>query len=176
MKKNFLAITLAFLSVNAVAETPTYYYVEASYARLNFEKEPLEATPKVGTLKMGGMFNKNFGSEILLGKTVKEDTAYVAGHAFDVKIDYMAGAYLKGNVEVIKDFEIFVRGGATGLSGSSESSTGAKRTYTGADFSYGLGLQYHLSRDLYLQADYMRYYNRKDISIEGPSISLGFKF
>ncbi len=44
------------------------------------------------------------------------------------------------------------------------------------DFSFGAGVSYSLTEQVYAQVDYMRYYDRKGLELSGPSLSIGYKF
>jgi hypothetical protein len=47
---------------------------------------------------------------------------------------------------------------------------------SGSSLSYGAGAQFNFTKAIYGQVDYMSYYNRNDISITAPSVSVGYKF
>jgi hypothetical protein len=181
MKKILLTAVIAVLSASATAQVENKFYAEVGYAKLHYEEPLLEATPKVGVLKFGMNFTKNLAGEILLGTSLQDGKGSYGGDTYKVKIDGMFGVYAKGNIELVRNLELFGRAGITAISDSAKSSGGSESSSSGADVSLGIGLQYHFSRDLYAQIDYMRYYDKDDadgnrISIMGPSISMGFKF
>jgi hypothetical protein len=62
-----------------------------------------------------------------------------------------------------------------GLSHSNiTATTGSERT--GADVSYGMGLQTKFTPAIYGQVDYMNYYHKDGIRAQGYGISLGYRF
>jgi opacity protein-like surface antigen len=44
------------------------------------------------------------------------------------------------------------------------------------DVSFGVGMKYAFSKSMYGVVDYMRYYNKDDVKVDGFTFGLGYKF
>jgi len=151
--------------VGSLAQADERAYVELGLVPMKFSAGGGSLTPDVAVVRLGYEFTKNFATEVTAATTVKSDGA----GGVDFKVDKAWGAYLKGNVKVAQDFELFAKLGyvRTQLSVSSLGSASDN------SLSYAVGAQYHFSKTLYGQLDYASYYNKDGLSGTGPSISVG---
>lgn len=175
MKKSLLALAVLAASSGVFAQSTDNFYAEVGYGAIKYSEPGAWATPGVATFKVGMNINPNLAIEGMYGTTANNATFNVGSTVVTFKYDNIYGAYLKGKAEVAPNLEVFGKVGITGAS-ISASIPGYAISDSGSDFSYGAGLQYSFSKTVYVQADYMSYYNKNSISVKGPSVSVGFKF
>ena len=162
---------LASVGAQAGAQGEGSTYVELGYTQLNWSEGSLSIKPSNALVRVGYQFNSYLAAELLGAASVSSDT--LQGVSF--KVDSAYGAYLKGQVPVGPKFELFARAGwlhatFTGSFMSTSVSVGD------SSISYGVGAQYHFTKNWYVQGDYASYFNKGGDSIKGPSVSVGYRF
>lgn len=102
----------------------------------------------------------------------RDDTVRVGGLNTPIrtKVDNISGVFLKPNLS-LGNFEIFGRVGAA----RTKLSVGGEKA-SGTSLAYGAGIRFNLTDNLTLGADYMNFYDKDSITVEGVSIGLGLKF
>jgi opacity protein-like surface antigen len=183
-KNIFSAALLGASSLACAAEPKTGdFYVEAGYMFLNLESgSEYDDDLGVGIVKFGYNAHENLAVEVLAGtglSDIKKNTCVGGGCIpFKIQADSTFGIYAKPKIQ-LGDVELFARLGYThaklkakisfdGISESERESEGG--------FSFGVGVNYSLTKQWYVQADYMRYCDKKGIELSGPSISVGYRF
>lgn len=166
---------IAGLSSTAFAQTNDRFYVEVGYGAIKYTEPGAWAEPGVGVVRLGMNIDKNFSGELMYGGTVNDANFYVGSTRVTFRYDSIYGAYLKGKVEVSPFVEVFGKVGVTGADVYA-SARGYAATATDSDLSYGAGVQFNFSKTAYGQIEYMSYYNKGDVSVKGPSASVGFRF
>lgn len=168
------------------------FYVEASYINLNLDvKDVGDKDIDFGMLKLGYGAHENLAIEVMAGTSfsdLRRSYYYDDGSYEKAKLEltWMVGVYLRPRLK-LGDAEIFARVGYTQLEadlkysyydGSQSDSESIKDD--DGDISFGAGVGYSFTKQLYAQVDYMRYYDKKSggvsLKIGGPSISVGYKF
>lgn len=109
-------------------------------------------------LRGGAQFNEYVGVEAHLG---------VGGSDGRAKLKYLTGAYAKGVLPVTDQFRFYGLAGITKVDLDADSDS---------DFSYGAGLEYDLTPQLALGADYMRYLDESDYDFNAASVGLRYRF
>ena len=174
MKKTLLAIAVVAASSGAYAQVDNFYG-EIGYGGMQYSESGLSATPGVGIVRLGMSINPNFSVEGLYAGTINNANVNVYGYPVSVKFNDIYGAYVKGKTEVAQNLELFAKAGITSAK-LNASVVGHTFSTSGSDFSYGAGAQYNFTKAVYVEADYMSYYDKGGASVKGPSINLGFKF
>jgi outer membrane immunogenic protein len=179
-KKLLVAALLAVAGTSAIAQVQankeTGFYAELGLAQAYYTEPSVNFNHSMGVGKVGYNLNKNTAFEIMAAGNLNSVNFYY-GSTFiaNVKIDSAYGAYGKFSLPVNDDVSLFVRVGATNASISASTRYGRYFT-SGSSLSYGAGAQFNFTKAIYGQVDYMSYYNRNDISVTAPSISVGYKF
>jgi len=151
------------------------FYAEIGYTGLTY-KEPDVKTHPAGVRLIGGYeVHPNMAVEFVGLVGTKDSKVTLFGESFKFKVDSVWGLFLKPKVAVTPEVELFGRLGyartKTKISGYLGSVSDS-----GNSFAYGVGAAYAINKRVSLNFDYMSYYNRDDIRIQGPTLGLGIKF
>ena len=158
LRHRFVGLGLAFLAAGAVQAQASPqgessgFYGEIGYTGLTY-KEP----------------------EVMGLLSAKDSKLEFFGQTFKVKIDNIWGAFLKPKVAVTPEVELFGRLGYA-RSQRSVSVDALSFSESGNSVAYGVGASYAINKRVSLNFDYMSYYNRDNIRIQGPTLGLGIKF
>lgn len=187
-----LALLGASSLVCADENKPSNFYVEAGYINLNLDvKDVGDKDIDAGMLKLGYSAHENLAIEIMAGTGFSDlkGSAYYDDGSYEkakVELSSMLGIYLKPKFK-LGDAEIFARVGYTRLDWKlkysyydGEQSDSESLKGDDGDISFGAGVGYSFTKQVYAQVDYMRYYDKKkngvSLKIGGPSISIGYRF
>lgn len=158
MKNNYiLGVLLAALCVCSNASADGYYGVSYAHTNIDFG---FSQERKVGNLvgKLGQSITENIAMEVRLGFGVKDDD--------EIKIESLVGSYVRIGMEV-DNFSPHLLLGYTNV--SLDSRFGSEDD---SDVSYGVGIDFGLSDDWDLNVEYMKYFDKDDVSFD--TLSLGF--
>lgn len=171
----FLAVaTLATASLGASAQG---LYGELGYTPLKLEGSVggLGVTSKPSSARgiIGYELNDNLAVESMLSLGVRDSAVKVGGFNLGGKaeVDNMIGVFVKPKVHVGEGLEVFGRLGAT----RAKLSIGSENA-SDTSIAYGLGASYHINSQLSLNADYMTYHDKDDITLKGFTVGVGYKF
>ncbi|HSH48814.1 MAG TPA: porin family protein [Halomonas sp.] len=106
----------------------------------------------------GAQFNDYLALEGHLGTGGSDGSA---------ELDYLVGAYGKGILPVTDQFRFY------GLAGITEVDYDMDRE---SDFSYGAGLEFAVTPQLSVGADYMRYLDKSDYNFNAASVGMRYRF
>lgn len=187
MKLNYIfsaALLGASSLVCADEHKSSNFYVEAGYTFFNYqEKEAgVDKDLGLGVVKFGYNAHENLAIEVMAGtgvSDIKESGCYedYCGYA-KIKADSVFGIYAKPKIK-LGDAELFARLGYSHTELKAKASINGEsfsEKFKEGDFSFGAGVSYSLTKQWYVQADYMRYLDKKGIELSGPTISVGFNF
>lgn len=157
-------------------------YGELGYSQLKISEAGTSVKPGMLRGIVGYNFSDNLAVEGLLGFGVRKDdvTIGIAGVPVRVEGDvkHMFGVYLKPKA-VFGDFEVFGRLGYAETRLKTTAAAGgvsASGSDSGSDWSYGLGANFNIAPRAYVGVDYMRYYKKDDVKIDGVTVSVGYRF
>ena len=189
MKLIAIAAASAMLMAGGAAQaqmargTSGHVYGELGYTALKIEESGSSTKPGMLRGIVGFDFNPNLAVEGLLGFGVRKDSTNVnvGGVTANVESDlrHMVGIYVKPKVMLGDGFELFGRLGYTDTSLRSRASVAgfsASDSSSGSDWSYGLGANFNIAPQAYVGVDYMRYYNKNDVKLDGVTVSVGYRF
>jgi len=168
------ACLLATLGATAAqAQTSMYpsdvgYYGEIAYTPIELKVDGGETSnPQAMRFIVGKELHKYWAVEGMYTTTVSKD----GKTSFDGDITNF-GISLKPKVALTESTELFARVGLT--HSNITATTGNERT--GADLSYGMGIQTKFTPTIYGQLDYMNYYHKDGIRAQGYGVSIGYRF
>lgn len=171
-----IAATTSLLSIGAQAQG---LYGEIGYNQLTFKEENRGFGAKVEPSAIRGIvgyeINPNLAVEGHLGIGLNDDTTRIGGVSVKGEVDNVVGAFIKPKVKLGETVELFGRAGVASTKVSA-SSGGLSASDRGTSFAYGAGASFALTPQLSLNADYMNYYDRKGIKVDGVTVGVGFKF
>lgn len=130
--------------------------------------------------RLGSEFNEFFSGEIRLGTGIEKDSAFIVDeknviHEGKIEIDYFYGAYLRGTIPVTDYIYPYATLGFTNLQLEFKSPT-LREQDSSSDISYGLGVDIRLSTNSDFNLEYMNYYDKDDIEIDGFSLGFTYRF
>jgi opacity protein-like surface antigen len=161
--------TLAGMALLAMGAQAQSMYGELGFGALTYKEPGLKLKPGMVRGLLGYQISPNVSAEGMLGVGANTDTA--PGSGATLKVNNMAGVFVKAQANVTNSFAVYGRlGGAytkLRVSGVSDS---------GSSVAYGLGVSYDISKSLYLNADYMNYYDRNNQKIDGYTLGVGLRF
>jgi opacity protein-like surface antigen len=180
MKKNLLAAVLLSVAATgamaqAQANKETGFYAELGLAQAYYKEGNANFNNAMGEIKAGYNINKYIAAEVMAAGNLNSANFNYGSTNINAKVSSAYGGYAKLSLPVNDDFSLFVRAGVTSATVTA-SSRYASAWSTGSDFSYGAGAQFNFTKDVYGQVDYMSYYNKNNITVQAPSISVGYKF
>ena len=172
MKLAIKALVIWFTIWTAPAFAGDFYtHLSANLTRIDIAGD--EVKPFVGALKLGYEFADNFGLEIQYGVGIDDDK-----NSLDQKIevDAQGAAFLRiSSGSAYNNVRLYLLAGysQTELSVDGADPADANK-YDG--FAWGLGAEEFLQSipNLAFVAEYYRYYNRQEVTID--AISLGFRY
>jgi hypothetical protein len=187
MKKIILGTILAAASTgllaqsSSVASKETGFYAELGFAQAYYSEsnDAYNFNNSMAVLKAGYSINKYIAVEVMGAGNLSTANFNVGSTRFSAKVSDAYGGYGKFSLPVNDDLSFFVRLGVTSATVSATASNGSRTASawsSGSDFSYGGGVQFNFTKEIYGQIDYMSYYNKNNITVTAPSISIGYKF
>lgn len=154
-------------------------YGELGYSALQFDQNQLGSGQTIKPSMVRGILgyelNPNLAVEGLLGLSAGSDDVRIGGLTVHGKVDSIYGVFLKPKIPLGAGFELFARLGAAGTKVSANMGN-LSVSETGGSWAYGAGASYQLGTNTSINADYMNYYDRKGIRVEGINVGLGVRF
>ena len=170
--------------VCADGHKPSDFYVEAGYTFFNFQEKEfgIDKDLGLGVVKFGYNAHENLAIEVMAGTGVS-DIKESGCDGLDcgsikIKANSVFGIFAKPKIK-LGDAELFARLGYSHTELKAKVSindASASEKFKEGDFSFGAGVSYSLTKQWYVQADYMRYLDKKGVELSGPTISVGFNF
>ncbi len=184
MNVNNKRAALGILSLVAVVGTAhSQVYVEGGYLSL-----ASKATGSAGTTEFSGtaiagfvgyQFHPNFSVEGLIGSGLNSSDVKLNGATqatpVSQKLDYAAGVQLRAKASVSDTVDLFARVGRVEWR-SSATAGAASATYNLTDWMYSVGLNYKISKSMYLTGSWISLNNKDNIKGDGWSVGLGYLF
>ncbi len=170
-------VAIAATTLLALGAQAQSLYGEVGYGQLKLQEDRFgsEVDPGMARGIIGYTLSPNLAVEGHLGIGVKDDTVRLGGVSVKGEVDNVVGAFVKPKVRLGDTVELFGRLGIASTKVKA-SSMGVSDSARGTDFSYGVGASFSLTPQLSLNADYMNYYDRKGIQLDGVTLGLGFSF
>lgn len=184
MNVNRKKATLGILSAVAVVSAAhAQLYVEGSYMNL-----ASRATGSAGTTEANGSavagilgygFHPNFSVEGMIGTGLTNADVKLNGatQATPVtqKLDHSAGVLIRAKASLSDSVDVFARVGrvewrTTATAGAA--SAAANLT----DWMYSVGLNYKISKSVYLTGSWISLYSKDNIKGDGWAVGLGYQF
>ena len=158
-------------------------YGELGYTMLKIQESGVSVKPGMLRGIVGFNFGENLALEGLLGFGVRKDSSTTTFAGTPVRVEgdvrHMFGVYVKPKVMVADSIELFGRLGYVDTrlrSSASVPGFSASNSSSGSDVSYGLGANFNVAPRAYVGVDYMRYYKKDDVKLDGVTVSVGYRF
>lgn len=170
MKRIAIAAAAALLMLGTAAQAQQVrtagspLYGELGYTFLDFDADGGgSADPQALRGIIGYNFHPFFAAEGMLALGTKSDEGLKLRNAIGL---FIKPKYNFGNVEVFGRLG-WVRAKVRVAGFGSD---------TDDDIAYGIGLNYNLNPRTYVGADWMRYFDKDGVKIDGLTLSVGFRF
>lgn len=154
-------------------------YGELGYSHLKFEESDTAFSAKVNPSMVRGIvgyeLNPNLAVEGMVGLGLSSDDVRVGSASLKGKVDNVFGAFVKPKVRIGESVELFGRAGVATTKVSARAGD-LSISDRGTSFAYGGGASFALTPRTSINADYMRYYDRKGITVDGINVGVGIKF
>jgi len=176
MKKLALASLLALLAGTASAQ----YYGEIGYTSLDLDVDvgpTLTSSPDAVRGIFGYEFNPNLAFEGMLAVGLSDDGVKVNGTSVNAsaEVRHLFGFYVKPKYKFTPQFEVFGRAGFS--KGKAKiSGAGGSASESESGLSFGVGASYAINQTVSVNFDYMSYLDESDVSVDGFTLGLGYKF
>lgn len=158
-------------------------YGELGYSSLKVSGGGFSAKPGMLRGVVGYNLGENLALEGMLGLGIRKDSSTTTFNGVAVKVDqdvrHMIGIYVKPKVMLANSFELYGRLGYVDTrlrSSASVAGFSASGSSSGSDVSYGLGVNFNVAPRAYVGVDYMSYYKKDDVKIDGLTVSVGYRF
>ncbi|MBK1612562.1 hypothetical protein CKO44_03670 [Rubrivivax gelatinosus] len=125
---------------------------------------------------LGYDVHPNVAIEAMFAVGTSDDSLSSGGDTFKIKLQHSYGLYLKPKVEVADGLELFGRIGYVESKLKATLVGYGSATNSDNDVSFGVGAKYAFSKSMYGVIDYMRYYNKDDIKVDGFTLGFGYRF
>ena len=129
---------------------------------------------KLGALTgiVGYDLHPNLAAEGMLAFGVNDDKVNGA----KVELEHSYGLFLKPRLMLSPNFELFGRLGYVESKLKASAPGYGSLTDTDGDWAYGLGGNYYFDRHTYLNANYLRFYDKDNVKGDGFTIGVGMRF
>ncbi|WP_370235254.1 MULTISPECIES: porin family protein [Henriciella] len=169
--------TLTAAAIAAVLATPAFaqgWYADVGYQTLGFDEDEIDVDLGAITGHFGYQLNQNFALEGELGVGVKEESFDVLGTDVDVELSYLVGAYVRGQVPVSEQLNLFARVGVVNAELSVEGG-GFSESDSETGIGYGAGAEFMFNSTFGIRGDYTRY-DIDDAEADAFMIGAVFKY
>lgn len=174
--KTVAATAVALAAVGAQAQG---MYGELGYSHLNFEETDTAFSAKVNPSMVRGIvgyeLNRNLAVEGMAGIGLQSDDVRVGSARLEGEVDNILGVFVKPKIQLGESVELFGRAGVATTKVSARAGN-LSISDRGTSFAYGGGASFALTPRTSITADYMRYYDRKGIVVDGINVGVGLKF
>lgn len=129
--------------------------------------------------RIGGSFNDYISAEFRLGLGLGEDNVSVSGLSIDLSLDYLVGGYFRLGVPLGEVVYPYIIAGFTQAELTAEAAGyGGSVSYSDSDSdaSYGIGVDFNAGEVVTINLEYMRYFDKGAIEVNGISIGVVGRF
>ncbi|MBD3648422.1 MAG: porin family protein [Pseudomonadales bacterium] len=176
LSKAMMGIVMSCLAVGT-ANAETGYY-GGSFAFVDYSEEGIGDDASLNILygRLGTRFNENFSGEIRAGIGIGDDSVNVLGTDVDLELDTLFGAYVRGGIQASETLYPYVILGYTRGEATASVSGFGSVSDSESDVSFGLGVDFDVSKTLTINFEYMNYLDKGGAEIDGFSIGIATIF
>lgn len=186
MKKipfSILAAVTALLGASSVHAQDT---APRMYAEIGYTQFQAKGTDGVDSIKfspnaLSGVFGyqatPNMAVEGLLGLGAGASEIKLNGvnSGVDGKVKRAVGLFVKPSVAITDGISLFARAGVVHLA-LELSAGGVSESGSDTSLAYGIGANFNLSKNSYIQTSVMNYYKEDGLKVNGFNVAYGFRF
>jgi len=169
--KTLIAVALTAASCVTFAQSSSYG--EVAYVSGRYSEPGISANPTSLRLLFGMKSSDSLSYEGLLALGMATGNGRYLNVNYGIKANSVLGFYAKGTSKLSDSVQVFGRLGftRTSLTDSASGPGGsAQQTTSGGSLSYGAGLNFNIDTSSSVNLDYMAYYNRNGINLNGLGV------
>ena len=172
MFKKLTTLSLAAAALTCGVPALAANYVGGSIAAVNADFSiPQDADLVALYGRLGTEFSENFSGEVRLGTGIDDDNLGIT----KVELNHFYGAYVRGGIPVADVFFPYAVVGFTRAELERSNRFGSTKD-SGTDVSFGVGTDIRISHNVDLNVEYMSYYDKNDVSIDGFAAGITYRF
>lgn len=189
--KKLTTTAIAVAAITCASQAMAENYVGGNISALKGKADDFSDSANLVALygRLGTEFTENFSAEIRVGIGLDDDNNSYSDGINNVnistKLKHFYGAYVRGTIPIVDTFYPYAVVGYTqaevetkidyqiqnpNISGS------AKGSDSDGDISFGVGADIRLTSNTDLNLEYMNYYDKDDVSIDGLSLGFTYRF
>ena len=172
--KSLIAVCLTAASCATFAQST--FYGELDYVSGRYSEPLISANPSSLRMIYGVKSSDTLSYEGLLALGLSTGNTQYRTVNFGIKENSVIGFYAKGTAKLSDSVQVFGRFGFTRIN-LTDSASGPgvsfQQTTSGGSLSYGAGLNFNVDATSSVNVDYMAYYNRDGVSLNG--LGLGYQ-
>lgn len=172
MFKKLTTLSLAVAALTCGGQAVAAHYVGGNLGAVQASFDNVGDADLVTAYgRLGTEFSENFSGEVRLGTGIDDDTL----KGVKVELEHFYGAYVRGGIPV---GDIFFPYAVVGLTRAELqlSNRFASTTESGTDVSFGIGTDIHLNANTNINLEYMNYYDKNDVSVDGFAVGVTYRF
>jgi opacity protein-like surface antigen len=148
---------------------------EIGYTETQLNAIGYKANPGVIRAVVAYDLTENLAVEGMAGLSASSANTTFNAAPISIKVDNMYGVYLKPKAKIAPDLTVFGRVGWAASTTIISDASGSLSEKNDA-LSYGLGINYNISKTMHVGMDYMSYLEKSGVTGRGLTASVGFKF
>lgn len=170
-------LAVAALGAAAMGAQAQGLYAELGYTNLKATAEGFSVKPEGLRLIVGYDINEFLAAEGMVGLGISKGRKFHQNNTVTAELDHSVGVFLRPRFNLTDDFEVFGRAGwARSKMSASATKTGLSGSQSGTDFAYGVGVSLRINPTWSLNADYMNYFSRGGLRVNGYTVGVGMRF
>lgn len=180
MFKKLTTVAIAVAALGFGSQAMAEHYVGGNISAMKVKEDDLDNANLVALYgRLGTEFTENFSAEIRVGTGIDDDKVNVnvggMNVPVNVELNYFYGAYVRGTIPIADAFYPYAVVGFTRAELEGKA-FGQSVKSSGDDISFGVGADIRLTSNTDLNLEYMNYYDKDDVSIDGFSLGFTYRF
>ena len=169
--------SLTILAALAAVSAPAFaqgFYVDGGYQHIMIDEDGVDADLGAVTGHLGYSFSDFFAVEAEGSIGVKDETVDILGTDVDLELNYLVGAFARGQLPLGQNATLFARAGVVNAE-LEVSGPGASASESESGYGYGAGGEFMFSERVGLRGEYTRY-DIDDLEADTFTVAAVLKF
>ena len=172
MLKKLTTLSIAVAALTCGGHAMAAHYVGGNLAAVQADFDRVGDADLVALYgRLGTEFSENFSGEIRVGTGIDDDRV----NGVKVELDHFYGAYVRGGIPLGDVFFPYAVVGLTRAELQLSNRLFSSKE-SGTDVYFGLGTDIHLSSNVDLNVEYMNYYDKNDVAVDGFAVGMTYRF
>lgn len=172
MFKKLTTISIAVAALSFGSQAMAEHYVGGNISAYKVDIDGVDNANLVALYgRLGTEFTENFSGEIRVGTGIDDDKI----GPVKVELNHFYGAYVRGTIPIADAFYPYAVVGFTRTE-LEVKVPGFSEKDSGSDVSFGVGADIRLTSNTDLNLEYMNYYDKDEVSLDGFSLGFTYRF